>query len=95
VSFRERAVAAAIKAAGELRKEAGLIGIVRSVDASESARWLHDMADEMVTAADRPDLTREVLTAAGRVYRARPKGVPPPLPLPRPVPPPLPKRKKT
>ena len=47
MSCSERAIAAVEKAAGYLEKEARLIGIMRSVDATEASTWLDHVATQM------------------------------------------------
>jgi hypothetical protein len=54
----------AVRAATIIRTEARRIGMLRSVDATYSAKWLDDMADEMVNAAGHPELTLAALRGA-------------------------------
>jgi hypothetical protein len=58
VSFCDTARAFALEKAAELENKARSIGIMRSVDATEAARWLRDMATAIRNAAgpDEPPL---------------------------------------
>lgn len=74
MSFRVSAREAVLKAAKDLSEKAGRIGIVRSVDATESARWLREIARWLkATAAldEEPDgVERGEITLPDGLHRA-------------------------
>ena len=69
MSFRDSAKRAVLDAARALELKAGRIGIVRSVDATEAARWLKETAQQLrvactAPASDEPSLPEGLRQAA-------------------------------
>jgi len=63
MTFRDSARDAALKAASDLSLLSDQIGILRSVDATESARWLKEIAERLREACD--DEPRQVASPPG------------------------------